>query len=236
MVKKGKEANKGNELLENPDALADRLSKGEEYLEKNKKQVFIIGGIIALIIVGALGYKYFKNQQDEKAQNDMFQAQFYFEADSLQKALLGDGNHFGFLDIIDEYPLSEGANLSHYYAGVIYMRQSEPDYQEAIDHLKKFKSDDLLVQGRAFALIGDAYMEQGNANEAAKFYKKAASYEPNEYISPQYWMKAAVAYESFGDLENAVNCYDAVVSKYPKSNEIHAARKHKARLKGKLDS
>lgn len=236
MAKRGKNTNKSNDLLENPEALAERLGKGEEYLEKNKKQVFIVGGLVAIIIIGILGFRYFKEEQNKKAQNEMFQAVYYFEADSLDKALNGDGNYYGFLDIIDNYPLSDGANLSHYYAGMIYMQQAEPDYEEAIAHLKEFSSDDLIIQGRAYALLGDAYMELGNANEAAGFYKKAANYKPNEFISPQYWVKAALAYESFGDLENAVACYDKIVTEYPKSNEIHAARKQKARLKGKLES
>ena len=42
----------------------------------------------------------------------MFQAVYYFEADSLDRGLNGDGNNLGFLDIIDEYGITDAANLS----------------------------------------------------------------------------------------------------------------------------
>jgi hypothetical protein len=43
----------------------------------------------------------------------MFQAVYYFEADSLDKALNGDGNNLGFLEIIDEYSVTDAANLAN---------------------------------------------------------------------------------------------------------------------------
>ena len=49
----------------------------------------------------------------------MFQAVYYFEKDSLVQALNGDGNNYGFLEIIDEYSLSDAANLSKFYAGAV---------------------------------------------------------------------------------------------------------------------
>jgi hypothetical protein len=36
------------------------------------------------------------------------------------------------------------------------------------------------------------------------------------------------------DYKNAQNCYDTIVKKYVDSNEFQTARKHKARLEGKV--
>ncbi len=55
----------------------------------------------------------------------MFMAEKYFAEDSLNLALNGDGNYSGFLQIIDDYKWSEAANLSHYYAGVIFFAPGE---------------------------------------------------------------------------------------------------------------
>ena len=55
--KKTQNAQGGNELLESPEALAERLTRSEEFLEKNKKLVFGIGGLLVLIIVGFFAYK-----------------------------------------------------------------------------------------------------------------------------------------------------------------------------------
>ncbi len=221
---------KGEELLENPDVLAEQFSKTEKFIETNKKLVLIFGGAIAAIIAAYFLYDYWVTSQDETAQNEMFQAVYYFESDSLDLALNGDGNNYGFLEIMDRYSLSKAANLSHYYVGAIYLKKGE--YISAVDQLKKFSSDDLLIQARAYGLIGDAYMEMGNYSEAADYYMKAADYNSNEYTSPGYLMKAAVAYETLEDYTKALGCYNTVVKKYVESNEYQTARKQKARLEG----
>jgi TolA-binding protein len=223
---------KGEELLENPEVLAEQISKTEEFLEKNKKMVLVVGGVIAAIVAGYFLFNYWVTSQDESAQNEMFQAVYYFEADSLDRALEGDGNNYGFLEIIDNYGMSKAANLSHYYIGAIYLKKGE--YISAIEHLEKFSSGDLLVQARAYGLIADANMEMGNYDEAASSYMKAADYNDNEYTSPGYLMKAGVAYEALGNLERALECYDTVVKKYINASEYQTARKHKARLENKV--
>jgi Tetratricopeptide repeat. len=63
----------------------------------------------------------------------------------------------------------------------------------AIYHLEDFKVNDLLVQPRAYSLMGDAYMEQKDYENAAKYYDKASSYEPNKQFTPIYLMKAGLA-------------------------------------------
>ncbi|MDZ7607544.1 MAG: tetratricopeptide repeat protein [Cyclobacteriaceae bacterium] len=135
------------------------------------------------------------------------------------------------MQIIDKYGMTKAANLSHYYVGASYLKKGE--YQSAIDHLGKFSSSDLLVQGRAYGLMGDAYMETDDYKSAAKFYEKAADYNANEHTSPTYLIKAAVAYEELQDYKSAYKCYSDIVEKYVNSSEYQTARKHKSRLESK---
>lgn len=227
---KGKQST-GEDLIENPEVLAEQISKTEEFLEKNKIAVFTVGGVVALIVAAYFFYNYWITNQNEAAQNEMFQSVYYFEADSLDKALNGDGNNFGFLEIIDEYSMTDAANLAQYYAGASYLKKGE--YISAVDFLNEFSSDDLLIQARAYALIGDANMEMENYEEAVNFYNKAANYSPNEYTTPAYLIKAAIAYENLEDYASALKCYNTIVEKYVKASEFQTARKHKARLEGK---
>ncbi len=226
---KGKPS-KGEELLESPEILAEQIGKTEQFIEKNKKLVFTIGGALAAIVAAYFLYNYWNTTQNETAQNEMFQAVYYFEADSLDKALNGDGNNYGFLEIIEEFGMTEAANLANYYAGACYLKKGE--YISAIDHLNAFSSSDLLIQARAYALIGDANMEMGNLEEAVSYYNRAAEYNPNEYTTPMYLMKAAVAYELLEDYESAIACYNTIVKKYANASEYQTARKQKARLEG----
>jgi TolA-binding protein len=73
-------------------------------------------------------------------------------------------------------------------------------------------------------------MELGNFTSAAAAYQTGASTHPNKQFSPQYLMKAALAFENAGDPNKAISTYDEVINKYPESLEITNARKFKARL------
>src|SRR5690606_15446369 len=154
-------------------------------------------------------------------------AVYDFEADSLNKALNGDARYKGLSAIADEYSGTKAGNLAKFYAGVIYLKQGK--FQEAIDRLEDFSSDDLILQGRAYALIGDANMELNKANEAAEMYMKAANYKANEYFAPQYLMKAGVAYEAAKNYKEAANVYDKIITSYAAAMEVNDAKKYKAR-------
>jgi tetratricopeptide (TPR) repeat protein len=217
-----------NDLLENPDVLAEKLGNAENWLESNAKIVIGVAVVIALGVAGYFGFNYYKEDQNAQGQKEMFQAVYYFEADSLAKALEGDGNNLGFLQIINEYGITDAGNLAHFYAGACYLKQGK--FEEAIKQLEDFSSNDLLVQPRAYSLIGDANMELKKFEDAAKYYGKAADYKPNKYFTPIYLMKAALAYEKLNQNDKAIEAYDKVINNFWESPEYQNARKYKARL------
>jgi tetratricopeptide (TPR) repeat protein len=231
-TKKSAPKSAGNELLENPEVLAEQLSRTEEFLEKNKTIVFGVGGLIAVIIAGFILFNYYTSTQNDTAQRELFQAVYYFEADSLGKALNGDGNSYGFLEIIEEFPLTEAGNLAKFYAGTIYLKLG--DNESAIRNLQDFSSGDYLVQGRAYSLIGDAYAETDQLSDAINYYEKAIGNYPNKEFTPIYLTKAAVTYEANGQLDESLRCYKQIVDEYPRSAEQRDAKKHQARIEGML--
>lgn len=231
---KKKAAEKGKEFYENPEILAQQISKTEEFIAANKIWALWISGLIVVAITAFFVYQYYINNQNELAQADMFQAVFYFEHDSLDLALNGDGNNYGFKDIMNEYPGTDAANLANYYTGVIHLKKE--NYKVAILYFEDFKSSDLLIQARAYSLTGDAYMEEGDNENAVNYYEKAADYHQNKYFSPVYLMKAAIAWEKLEELEKAKGCYEEIVKDYKGSTEYQAALKEKARLEAMLAS
>ena len=215
------------ELVENPDALAERLSNSEDFVKKNKTKLLgVFAAIAAIVVAGFLWYNY-KSSRDVEAQNAMFQAVYYFEADSLNKALNGDGQYLGLLAIADEYSGTDAGNLANFYAGVALLKEGK--FVEAQNHLEDFSSDDYLLQARAYSLTGDALLEQGKNKEAADLYMKAANYNSNQYFSPQYLMKAGIAYEADNNFASAVEAYNKIITDFVASNEVAEAKKYKAR-------
>lgn len=230
MVKKTNKTSttSGNEILENPEAIREGISRTETFLKSNAKLVYIIGGVLALAIIGFFVYKYYMDIQSREAAEKMHHAEYYFGVDSLDVALNGDGFNYGFIDIVDEYGATKEGNLAKYYAGAIYLQKGE--FQNAIEYLEEFSSDDWLVQARAYAMVGDANMELGNYGEAASAYDKAANYNANEFFTPGYLMKAAAAYELNNDMSAAADRYKTIVDEYQKSADYQVARKQFARL------
>ncbi|MFP4089497.1 MAG: tetratricopeptide repeat protein [Cyclobacteriaceae bacterium] len=230
---KGSEKHDNTELLESPDALRETLvDKTGSFFQNKKNQNLALGlgTLVALIIAGIFGYTYYMDSQNKAAQQEMFQAVFYFEAGDYDKALNGDGNNYGFLEIIDEYGGSDAANLSRYYAGIAFLNKGE--YNDAINQLEEFSSSDMLVQGRSYSLIGDAYMELSKFDQAASYYERAADYKPNRFFTPQYLVKAALAYEAQGNMQAAAEAYGRIVEEYPEASEYQQALKQQTRLQG----
>ncbi|MCC9138503.1 tetratricopeptide repeat protein [Pontibacter silvestris] len=215
------------ELVESPDALADRFAGSEDFVKRNRTVLLgIFAAVAALIVAGFLYYNY-RSSRNQEAQEAMYQAVYYFEADSLNKALNGDGQYDGLLAIADEYSGTDAGNLASFYAGVALLK--EGNYAEAAEQLEDFESDDYLMQARAYSLTGDALLEQGKNDEAADMYKKAANHNENQFFSPQYLMKAGIAYESGNNYAAAVEVYNQIINDYAASAEITDAKKYKAR-------
>lgn len=218
----------------NENAADKQKLSGEEFIEKYQKPLGIFALAILVVVAGVMLLRYQKSNKNFDAQAEIFKAQSYFEQDSLDLALNGDGRNLGFLSIIDIYGGTDAGNLANFYAGAILLKQK--NYQMAIDHLEDFSSGENIVQARAYALIGDAYMELGQFSDAASNYQRAADTVDDEFFSPGYLMKASLAYEKYDDYNAAIRALDKILNDYYGAAEYTDARKHKARLEGLASS
>ncbi|HOI87424.1 MAG TPA: tetratricopeptide repeat protein [Lentimicrobium sp.] len=212
-------------------AVEEALSKTEVFIEKNQKLLSIIIGGIALLVLAYFGFqRFYLMPREKQAQEQMFMAERYFEMDSLNLALNGDGMYPGFLEIMDDYSMTKSGRLARYYTGIIMLNQGK--YEEAISNLKKFKGKGTMVEPMAKGAIGDAFMELGKPSEAADQYIKAADVVKNEFTTPLFLQKAAWAYEDAGKTDKAIKAFDRIRVEYPRSAEARDVEKYITRLKG----
>lgn len=196
--------------------LEGALTSSEQFIERNQKMIVnIVLGLI-IIIGGYFIYnKYVTVPKMEEASSQIFGAQNYFEKDSFNLALNGDGNILGFIEITEKYGSTPTGNLANFYAGLSYLYLGE--YENAVDYLKKFSSDDLLLSNMAIANIGDAYMQMGDYAKAASYYSKAASSKVNDFSTPAFLMKNALALEKNNDYAAALKIYEKIQKEFPAS-------------------
>ncbi|MEA3317345.1 MAG: tetratricopeptide repeat protein [Bacteroidota bacterium] len=185
------------EQLENVE---NALSKTERYIEDNQKSLTIIVFAIALIVGGYFAYqKFYLQPKENEAHAQMFVAEQYFAQDSFNLAINGDGNYLGFVDIVDEFGMTKSANLANYYIGISYLKLGQ--YEDAIEYLKQFESNDKLIAPIAYGAIGDAYLELDKKDEALDFYEKAVYVSENDFTTPIYLMKVAFVNELLEDYD-----------------------------------
>jgi tetratricopeptide (TPR) repeat protein len=157
-------------------------------------------GIVAAIVLITVSYflylKFIIEPKEEKAANDMFQAEQYFKQavdtqtapDSLfTLSLKGGEGKLGFEGIISEYSGTKSANLAQYFAGMAYFNLKE--YKKAVEHLEKFSAADEILKPIALGAIGDSFSELKKVDDALSYYLKAAEASDNEFTAPRYLMK-----------------------------------------------
>ncbi len=209
--------------------LDQTYSKAETFITKNKVPLFAALGLVLLLAIAYYGYNnVYLPPKENNASTDAINAQKYFQMDSFNLALNGDGNSDGFLDIIDNYGGTKMGNLANYYAGVSYLNLGQ--YDEAIDYLSAFNGDDMVVSSMALGAIGDAYMEKGETDQGISYYEKAASNNDNNFTSPMYHFRAGLAKLKANDNEGAKKHFEIIKEKYKTSAEARDIEKYIARV------
>ena len=125
----------GSTTAEVFNTLDESANRTEEWVVKNQNYIFGVVGVVALVVLGIMGYNRFIAEPNAKeAMNEMATAQEYFNEamtnttaqDSLfNLALNGAEGKFGLLDIIEEYGSTPAGNLANYYAGTAYLNMNK---------------------------------------------------------------------------------------------------------------
>ena len=219
----------GDERLENVEKA---LSKTEQWIEDNQKLLWTILIAVLVVAFGVFGVTKYMNKRNATASAQIFKAQQYFENEQYENALNGDGNNLGFLDIISDFGSTKTGKLAQYYAGISYMKLG--NYNDAIEHLKKYSSNDQILAPMALGAIGDCYMELGDNQNAVSYYGKAARKNPNDFTAPMFLVKEGMTYEIMGNYGKALEAYKLLKKDYPLSNEAFDINRNIAFLEEKM--
>ena len=208
----------------------DTLLKLQHFWNTNQKAILAVLIVLVVSIGGWFGYnEYILKPKEDKAADAIVKVQGYFQIDSANLVLNGDGQSKGALYIINNFGGTKTANLAKYYAGVSYLHIG--DFANAVKYLKDFSTDAKQVQLLALGNLGDAYAELNQKDDAIAAYKKAGTiFENDEANSAEYLFRAALLSETLGKSTEALDLYKQIKTKYPKTDKGFQADKYIYRL------
>jgi len=206
------------------------LADVQDFWTRHSRKLILISTIVIVLAGGWWGYgKFISQPKETKASEAMSRAQDYFEKDSLDLALNGDGANAGFLKVIKNYGGTKAANLAHFYAGAIYLRKD--DFKNAVKYLEQFSTSSKPIQSQAWRMLGDAQMSLKKEKEGIEYYLKAGKHnEKDEFTSSECLFLAALAYESVNKKKEAEEIFLLIKEKYPKTEKGSQVEKYLARL------
>lgn len=209
----------------------DVVNKAIGFWETNSKKIIIATVSLILVVGGYFGYDNFiQLPKEQKANEALFAAENYFRKDSFNIALNGTGSTAGFLKVISNYGGTKAANLAHFYAGASFLQMGE--FQKAVDQLSAFNANGAKqVEAKAEGLLGDACAELKKNDEAIAHYKNAGTlFEEDQAISSEYLFRGALLAEMNGKTDVAIDLYQILKEKYPRTDKGFIVDKYLARM------
>lgn len=207
------------------------IAKAKDFWTKYGKLTTAISVAVILLAGGWYAWQNFvKKPKEAKAVEAMFRAEEYYKMDSINKALNGDGQYWGFLKVIDQYGGTKAGNMANFYAGSCYIKINENE--KALKYLKKFSTSSKPLQARAYKLMADAYGDLGQNSNALEYYKKAAyHFEKEEAFSSDCLFTAAYfAQKVMNDTKTATSLYQELKKKFPSTQQALDAETYLAQM------
>ncbi|HSY75928.1 MAG TPA: tetratricopeptide repeat protein [Bacteroidia bacterium] len=214
------------------------VDKAKDFWAKFSNQVIYIGS--AVIIIGGLwlGYRNFIQEPKMAKADDLIfpveglfdkMSQTGFSKDSINIVLNGGTNVAGVLKIASTYGSTPAGNRAKYIAGACYLHNG--DYANAVKFLKEFSTNATQVQSAAYSMLGDAYAELNNNDDAFTYYKKSATVnDKDEFSASEGYFKAALFAQATGKTSDAVELFQKVKDDYPNSAHAKDIDKYLAQL------
>ena len=190
------------------DKMNSHLTDAGTKIAENKKIIFIAVGAICVVAAFTLSYLFiYKNPHVEKA----FDAYNMVET----QPMLNDSTAAAqYMEVAENYSGDQAGKLAALSAGeALY---NEGKYEEAANYLKKFSSNDDVLDANVLVLTGDCYVNLENYDEALSYYNKAIRKAGgNQQIVPRVLLKEANVYDAQANYGKALECYQTIKNSYP---------------------
>jgi len=208
------------------DVVEIQENQSEGFLEDNQNTIFgVLVAAVVLIGLYMLYSQFYKAPKEKQAVEQMTAAQFQFSQDSFALALTNPGGGFeGFSDLANNYSGTAAGNSSELYAGISYLQLGE--FDAAIEHLKDYDGAGEIGPILKNGLLGDAFAEKNDLDQALGYYKKAVNAGDNQGITPYYLLKQGMLELKNNNNSGAKDAFTKIKEQYPTSRFAQDAEKY----------
>jgi tetratricopeptide (TPR) repeat protein len=194
--------------------------KAVDLFEKYKKQAYIAGIAIVVIIAAIFIYSKKQSASNETAGLELSKVKQIYLSGSYDQAINGDslGISRGLLFIVNEYGSSENGNAAKILlANSYYFKR---DFANAEKYYRDFSGNSAFYKAAALAGIGAVYEANGKYNEAAKEFIKASEVSKDVPLNEEYLYSAARNLFEAKNADDLKKVIDKMKTDYPKSKFI----------------
>lgn len=216
------------------DKVVTFYARAWEFFDQNRKLVYAALAGLVLLVVAAIGYVLYQNEQSAEAEQHLARIVSVYEEGSYQEALDGTIDRLGLIEIAEEYGGTQAGNLAHFYAADALYQLGE--YDRAMEHFEAFDASSDFIGASAVAGQAAVYENRGEFEQAGELYRRAAFLYENPLSTPQYLVSAGRAFELAGMFDEAQEAYEVVQDEYPDSEAAGNIEAYIARAAAKQQS
>jgi tetratricopeptide (TPR) repeat protein len=152
---------------------------------------------------------------------EAWRAENYFEMDSMNLAVLGDGYAAGLEEVMTNHEGTAVGQRAAYRMGIYY--RDAGDFEAAIDAFGEVNIGDDVVQVLAAGNIGDCFVELADYESAQEAFNEAISLASSslaeDVLAPMFLYKGALVEIELGNSSRAKEHLDRIVEDYPASQQ-----------------
>ena len=208
-----------DQIITSTEEQNDIVEKAKGFWSKFSQPIIYIGTAIILVGGGWLAYKNLvKIPNETKSAEQIFPAEQLFDKmtqagfnkDSIGLVLNGGNGFTGVLKVASNFGSTAAGNRAEFIAGACYLHNK--DFNNAVKHLKEFSTNSKQPQSAAYRMLGDAYSELKNNDDALNYYKKAIDAADLKDESTRFLSlsRAALFCDAIGKNKEAIAYYQQI--------------------------
>jgi len=191
--------------------------QAQDYLQANSRQLLAGAAILVVVVAATFIFAKTRAQKEEAAVVELTKGRIEYFAENYDTAI-------GILqNLVEEYEGTNSAAVGKFYLANAYFNSgnfinAEFYFREYLD-----SADDELLAPSAMSGLAACLEQQGNVEEAAQTYLKAAREYSDSYLAAENLYHAARCFRLSGKLEEAKLALSELIDDHPKSTYKNTA-------------